>query len=78
MQALFENTQCANDDLLCNTRRGLRCNLPIFILVSFLSHICETEIRLVLDFIVKDVLRNICKYRLRRNSQILKELGVTM
>ena len=77
MQALFENTQCANDDLLCNTRRGCEMQFTNFHIFSF-SHECETEIRLVLDFIVKDVLRNICKYRLRRNSQILKELGVTM
>ena len=28
----------------------------------FLSHICETEIRFVLDFIVKDGIKDICKY----------------
>ena len=28
----------------------------------FLSHICETEIRFVLDFIVKDEIKDICKY----------------
>ena len=46
---------CANDDLLCNRSRRGSDAIYQFSGWYFSSHICETEIRLVLDFIVKDV-----------------------